>query len=219
MTASRSDRPLRRVTPSNTRGPPSCRVCTHPERVRIELQGLSGVSHVVIAKKFSTGDQPLSRYSIDRHFLRHMTEQRRAQLVAGPMKLAELVERANAEGHTLIDYLAMLRSSLSQQYLACAEAGDSQGAAILAARLLETLRMGAQLNGDLTRAAGAVTNNTLILGSPIMADLQAMLIARLRPFPEAARAVMEGLEQLSARALNGAAAQARAMPALEAPAA
>jgi hypothetical protein len=200
-----------RVTPSVSRGPTACRVCRHADRARIELMAVSGVSHVTIAKKFG-----ISRFSCDRHLLRHLSEVRRAQLVAGPLRLHELAERAADESMSILDYLSMLRSTLLHQFLACSEAGDSQSMSTLSGRLLECLRLLAQLSGDLTQATSTITNNTLILGSPIMNDLQAMLIRVLRPYPEAARAVMEGLEQLSERALNGVAPHV--LPALEAPA-
>jgi len=182
------------------RGQPNnrCSICSHDQRYRIELAMVAGVGRRVIAKRFAvSGDAAW------RHLRHHVPDERRAQLVAGPLKLSQLAERAAEEGMSLLDYLAMIRSSLTHQFLAASDAGDRQGAALLSGRLLECLRMIGQVTGDLTRATSNVTNNNLILGSPLMADLQRMLITRLRPYPDAGRAVLEGLEALSAGALNG----------------
>jgi hypothetical protein len=187
-----------------------CLVCTHQERGRIELLGVSGASHVVLSKQYS-----ISRHSIDRHLARHVSQERRAQLTCGPIRLQEMLARAAEEGLSLLDYCALMRSTLVQQFMAAAEANDRNGTGIIAGRLIETLRLLATLTGDLQRTTSNITNNTLILSSPLMADLQSMLVERLRPHPEAARAVMEGLEQLSARALNGHAPAPPALPAIE----
>jgi hypothetical protein len=142
---------------------------------------------------------------------RHVDQQRRAQLVAGPLTLQQIAEKASAEGLSLLDYLILIRSTLMARFLAASDCGDNQNTALLAGRLTECLRLVAQVTGELSRATSTVNNNTLIMASPLMADLQSMLAQRLRPFPEAMQSVLEGLEELSARALQGSA------PMLEAP--
>lgn len=74
----------------------------------------------------------------------------------------------------------------------------------MAGRLLDCLRLTAQLSGELSKAGASITNNIAILQSPLMADLQVMLIRTLQPYPEARTAVIAGLEALSARALQSA---------------
>jgi hypothetical protein len=178
---------------------PKCTVCGHADRGRIDLLLAGGATQSAVARKFG-----FHRNCIQRHFSEHLGSERRAQLVAGPVKLHELAERAAEEGLSTLDYLALVRSRLTQQFLTASDAGDNGGAALLAGRLLECLRIAGQLNGELTRAASNITNNTLVLSSPAFADLQRMLVERLRPFPDARRAVMEGLDALNDRALNGA---------------
>lgn len=117
---------------------------------------------------------------------------------------------------SLLDYVSLLRSTLTHQFLAASEASDRQGTAMLSGRLIECLRMQAQLNGELTRVGATITNNTLVMASPLMADLQAMIASRLRPYPDALRAVLEGLQELDARAVQGVPALPRPLPALEA---
>jgi hypothetical protein len=188
-----------------------CAICQHPERVRIELLSVGGASARAVAKQFRA-----SSHSIYRHMLNHVSAGRRAQLIAGSsLKPRELAEKAAAEGMALIDYLSLMRSVLLQQFLAATEASDRNGAATVAGRLLECLRMQATLTGEISRAGAVVNNNMLILQSPVMADLQQMLIARLRPYPEAAKAVIEGLQELSARALEGTRSQQLAAPPLK----
>jgi hypothetical protein len=193
------------------RGQPSgqCSICGHPQRYRIELALVSGVSKRAVGSKFDVGADAAWR-----HLRNHVSEERRAQLIAGPLKLSELADKAAAEGLALIDYLSMVRSALLQQFLAATEASDRNGAAIVAGRLLEALRMMAQLTGEIGRAGATITNNTLVMSSPLMADLEQMLVTRLRPFPEAARSVLAGLKELSERTLQRVSATPNTRPLL-----
>lgn len=125
--------------------------------------------------------------------------------MAGPLKLSELAEKATSENVTLIDYLSMIRSVLMARFLAAAETGDNGNTGLLSGRLTELLRLQASVTGELSKAGSVVNNNTLIMASPIMSELQTMLMARLRPYPDALREVVDGLRQLSAKTLQGAA--------------
>ena len=158
---------------------------------------VSGVATRAVGKKFS-----VSRDSVWRHLHNHVPPERRAQLVAGPMKLSELADKATAEGLSLLDYCILVRSTLMARFLAASDASDNQNTALLAGRLTECLRLIASVTGELTRATSTITNNVAIMSSPIMADLQSMLIRTLQPYPEARAAVLGGLEELSARALS-----------------
>jgi hypothetical protein len=186
-----------------------CTVCAHAQRYEIELALVSGVSCRAVGQKYS-----VSLDAAWRHLRNHVPPERRAELVAGPLKPAELAQRAVDEGLSLLQYLSMVRNALMARFLAASEADDRSGTAMVAGRLLECLRLLAQLSGELTKTTASITNNTLILQSPLMADLQAMLVTRLRPYPEASRAVLEGLKELSARALDASQHQ---RPALEPP--
>jgi hypothetical protein len=180
-----------------------CSICSSEQRYRIELAMAGGVGRRVVAKRFS-----VSADAAWRHFRHHVPEERRAQLIAGPIKLADLATKAAEEGLSLLEYLALVRSTLLAQFLAASEAADRNGVAAVAGRLLECLRIIAQLTGELQKTSATITNNTLVLSSPLMADLQAMLIRTLQPYPEARLAVLGGLEELSARALAQSSAPA-----------
>jgi hypothetical protein len=73
-------------------------------------------------------------------------------------------------------------------------------------RLLECLRLQASLTGEISRATSTVTNNVAVINHPFVADLQAMLIRVLSPYPEARQAVILALKDMSARMLESAAA-------------
>jgi hypothetical protein len=172
-----------------------CSICTHVDRYRIELALISGVSKRAAGKRFN-----VSPDAAWRHLHNHVPAERRAQLIAGPMKLQELAQKATEEGLTLLDYLGMVRSQLVAQFLAAGESDDRQGAALLSGRLLECLRIMGQFTGELQKAGAQITTNIAILQSPLMADLQGMLLRTLQPYPDARAAVLAGLEELSSRA-------------------
>jgi transposase-like protein len=190
----------------------NCQVCGHSERYRIEMLLAGGASLRAMARKFG-----IDHRALHRHWANHVADERKAQLIAGPVKLTELAERAAEMDLSLLDYLGLIRNGLLSQFTAAMEASDRNGAAIVAGRLLQCLEMVARLTGEMQRVTGGVTNNVLVLNSPLMAELQAMLAARLRPHPEALRAVLEGLRELTANAALQGAAQATGPLMLESP--
>lgn len=175
-----------------------CQVCTHERRYEIELALASGVSCAAVGKKYG-----VSKHAVWRHLTNHVSDERKAELVAGPLSINDLVQKATDEGMSLLDYLAIVRNALMSRFLAASENGDGQQAAIISGKLLECLRLIAQVSGELTKVTANVTNNTLILNSPLMAELQAMLVRELAPYPEARAKVVAGLEDLSSKALPG----------------
>ena len=172
-----------------------CRVCAHPDRYRCELLLAGGASVRSVATKLD-----LSPDSVWRHWTRHCSSDRKAQLIAGPLKLNQLAERAAEEGLSLVEYLSLIRTVLLGQFTTCAEAGDRHGTAVIAGRLLETLREIGRLTGELNRIGGVnVTNTIMLVNSPAFAELQTMLLERLAAFPEARAAVLQGLRDLDHR--------------------
>jgi hypothetical protein len=155
----------------------------------------AGASHRAVATKFNVSDD-----SVWRHWTRHVSNERKAQIVAGPLKLHDLAERAAEEGLSLLDYLSLVRSTLLSQFTSSAEAGDRHGTASIAGRLLECLREIGRLTGELRSVAGVnVVNNVMILNSPAFAELQRMLLERLAPYADARASVLAGLRELDAR--------------------
>ena len=115
--------------------PAQCGCCAHPERARVEALRAGGVSLRVLASQFT-----LSKDVISRHFNKHVSPQRRAELIAGPAAIEKLANAAADEFRGLLDYLRITRGVLFNQFLAAAEAGDRNGVAGLAGRLLYSLR-------------------------------------------------------------------------------
>jgi hypothetical protein len=173
-----------------------CLVCAHPERARIELARISGVGLDTIAKTFG-----ISKVSVWRHMTNHVSDADRAIYLAD-VDLKGLAERANAESLSLLDYLAIVRSTLLQQMQMAAGLNDRSGTAALAGRLNETLKLLASLTGELLRLNPHTVNHnvTVFMSSPLYIELEQMLIATLSDHPDVLAKVIGGLRRLEDRA-------------------
>ena len=84
----------------------TCTVCRHAERMRIEMLRLAGSTADTLASRFG-----LKRDAIYRHMANHVSASTKAALIADtPLK--DLADRAAAEGVSLIDYLAIVRTTV-----------------------------------------------------------------------------------------------------------
>jgi hypothetical protein len=189
-----------------------CRLARH-ERAKIEIARLGGVSLDQIA----AASPGISRDMIFSHMRSHVTDaDKAAYLVDVPV--AEMVARAADEGVSLIDHFRVVRFTLMQQFQLAAVCNDRKAVASLAGKLDEVLNSIGRITGELLRLApGSVVNNTTIfLNSPMFVDLQSMLMRKLQGHPEALGRVVEGLQELEAKAApvsNGATdADANASP-------
>ena len=180
---------------------PKCTVCRHPDRHAIEMAHVAGASLDAITAKFGTDAHPLGRASVHRHCRDHLDETARASYLAD-IPLAELAARAAKEGVGLLDYFGLIRSTVIQQMLVASGVNDGHRVATLAGRAVEVLRELGRLSGELRDVATHQTtiNNVTIMNSPIFVDLQAMLIERLAPYPEALERVVDGLRELEGQA-------------------
>jgi hypothetical protein len=173
-----------------------CLVCASPERARIELARVSGVSLDAIAKTYG-----INKVSVWRHMTNHVSDADRAAYLCD-VDLKGLAERANAESLSLLDYLAIVRSTLLQQMQMAAGLNDRSATAALAGRLNETLKLLASLTGELLRLSPVnITHNTAVfLSSPLYVELERMLIDTLSDHPDALAKVVDGLRALEDRA-------------------
>jgi hypothetical protein len=173
-----------------------CSICSHPERARIELARVSGTSLRDIADTFN-----VNMHAVWRHMTNHVSDKQRAFYLAD-VDLKGLAERANSEALSLIDYLAIVRSTLLQQMQMAAGCNDRSGTAALAGRLNETLKLLASLTGELLRLNPHTVNHnvTVFMSSPLYIELEQMLIATLSDHPDALAKVVDGLRQLEDRA-------------------
>jgi hypothetical protein len=58
-----------------------------------------------------------SKDAIARHWKNHVTPCRKAELVAGPIQIAQLAKKTAEEDRSLLDYLSILRSELLHLFL------------------------------------------------------------------------------------------------------
>ncbi len=180
-----------------------CGVCNHQERARIELLRARGVGYEAVASQFG-----LKKDAIYRHWRDHVTDEAKARMIGGPARMQELADRANAENMSALDYFAIVRTRLMDQFIAATDAGDRFGAATVSGRLLEALREIGKLTGEIQKISGATTinqQNILVMQSPIVAELQAMLVSTLAPWPEARAAVIAGMRKIEGRTAPAAA--------------
>jgi hypothetical protein len=177
--------------------PSTCAVCRHPERERIEALRASGAGLDSLAKKFR-----LHRDAIWRHWQNHVSPDLKVQYLAGPATIAELKERAVAEGGSILDYLGILRSVLMGAITASAEAQSAFTLAALSGRLVEVLREIGKITGEIERLNPSVnvTNNVAIFSSPQMIELQSGLLAVARAHPGARADIVALLRGLDAKA-------------------
>jgi len=171
----------------------SCKVCSHPLRHEIEQLRVAGCSLDAIAAKYDG----VLRDSIHRHMQNHVSEASKAVYLAD-VPLSEVAERAAKEGGSLLNYLSLVRTTVFQQLLLASSVNDGNRVAVLAGRATEVLREIGRVTGELS-AIGSLTvnNNTAVfVNSPAFAQLEEMLLDKLRPFPDALRAVVSGLREL-----------------------
>ena len=172
-----------------------CSVCKHPNRGLIEATRVAGASLDAVGTKYG-----VSRDAVFRHMANHVPEDVRLQYITS-IPIKELAQRAANEGVSLMDYFAIVRGVLLQQFQLAASVNDKNGTAVLAGRLTEVLREIGKITGELMRSPAVqnITNTVNFINSPIFTDLQTMLIRRLAGHPDAMAAVVEGLRELESR--------------------
>src|SRR5690349_4316515 len=99
-----------------------CRVCQHVERGRIELLLAAGASIRAISAKFT-----LPYDGLRRHWLLHVSDERKARLKLVPVQQAALAARISKESESVLDHFKAVRAGLYELYEAALEAGDRTG--------------------------------------------------------------------------------------------
>ena len=177
-----------------------CLVCRHPACVEIETAVIAGGEYVALGKKHG-----LHPDAIARHCKKHVSDADRAAYIAD-ISVKDLAQKASESGLALLDYWSVTRHHLMMQLLHAVDAGDQVMVINTSRALNEVLRSIGKLTGELSSLASShltITNNVNLVNSPIFADLQSMLVARLTPYPAALQAVLAGLEALEAKASQG----------------
>ena len=169
-----------------------CLVCNHPDRALIERAKIAGAGTEDVAGRYR-----VSADAIYRHMRNHVTDEDRAQYIA-EIPIADLAQKASESGAALLDYFSIIRQTLMNQFQFAASVGDRNAVNNTARALVEVLKEIGRLTGELLNASPItnINNTAIFLNSPVFSDLQAMLVRKLTPHPEALQAVLAGLEEL-----------------------
>lgn len=171
--------------------PARCLCCSSTDRAQIEMLRCAGASYEALSAQFN-----ISADSIWRHFQRHVSERRKAQLLAGPARVNDLVNSAAKESKSLLEYLGIMRSVLFNQFLASAEANDRQGVVNVSSQLLAALRQLGTVTGELRQMAGLTINSTTVnnfASSPAYLALVEVVLEQLRDLPERRAAIVQAI--------------------------
>lgn len=156
-----------------------------------------GASFRAVAKKFT-----LSHHALRRHWLTHVSEERRANLIMGPVEREMLASKVAEESSSVIDHFRAIRSGLYQLFNAALEAGDRQTGALIAGRLDQVNNSIARITGELIRSplvthATVIHNNLNLRQSQDFEAFKEKLIAVLEHHPAALSDVIIAFERLS----------------------
>lgn len=173
-----------------------CKVCTHLERTKIELDLANGMQQKAVADRYS-----VSHDSVGRHWARHVDDERKARLRLGPVPRMALQARVCEENSNVLDNLKVVRAGLYQSLDLALQVNDGRLVASLSGRLHENLGLLAKITGELAQSPLVQTNVQLNLTmQPEFARFQADLVRALAPFPAAYKAVIAEFERLEAEA-------------------
>lgn len=167
------------------RGHPTgrCRVCGHPDRVRIELLLASGAGQKSVGDKFG-----LSKDSVFRHWHGHVSQERRAALLLGPAQVQALAAKVAEESESVLDHHKAVRAGLYAGFVAALEAGDRNSIGLLGGRLKDLNDSIAKMTGQLASSPLVVNNSlTLIMESPQVQQLFDEVVQVLAPSPRHCR--------------------------------
>ena len=171
-----------------------CKVCSHPERTRIELLLASGAGQNATARKFN-----LKKDSVYRHWSGHVSDERKAALIVGPAALQSLSAKVGDEAESVLDLHKAVRAPLWAAYAAAAEVGDAVTLDRLSGRLTDSISATGRLTDELA-SSPLVQNNVQInlIANPEFERFRSNLLRVLSRFPDAARAVIAEFQRLDA---------------------
>lgn len=156
----------------------------------------------------------LSKDAILRHAKNHLTPAQRAAILAAQQPTAIDLDALKAsEGEGLLSGLVAQRARLLTKADFAMEHGDVNGSVKAENAIQSNYTLVAKLLGQLVQVHDVRHTNLLV--SPDYLKLRSTLIAALRPFPDAARAVGAALHRLESDAatdITAAAGKGRARP-------
>jgi hypothetical protein len=167
-----------------------CHTCSHEARGRIELMLANHVSGPKVAKQFC-----LSKDSIWRHWVRHVSAEQKARLkVAGASDAKVDLERLKrTESESLLQNFIAERVRLQRIADVCESLNNFSDAVRASAAVIRVIESTAKLLGELK--TGRMTINQSFLLSPDWFQIRKLLSESLRPYPPAQQAVLSALRQ------------------------
>jgi hypothetical protein len=180
-----------------------CKVCCLPagDQAVLERLFVGGASKESLARRFN-----VSRFAVLRHTRNHLTDARKSELMMGPIKVGELVNKAADESKSLLEYLGVVRSVLFSQFMAAAEAGDRHGVASVSQQLLASLRELGRITGEIRAMSTGISivNNTLnVSAAPEFPLLEEGLRKVIQRHPAARDDILELMTVLEAASTPG----------------
>lgn len=176
------------------RSGPQCTICRHEKRVSIELAIVHGVSAPVLAARFAC-----SKFAIIRHSKAHLSPAQKAALLSAttPSKV-DVEALRTSESENILHGLVAQRVRLHSYAERAAEFGNFAGAIAAENSIQHNLALVARLVGQLTQRIDVRHTNLLV--SPDWLRLRQTLIAALKPYPDASRAVARAVLEAEAAA-------------------
>jgi hypothetical protein len=191
---------------------PNCTVCQHEKLSLIDVGLVHKVPMQALADRFD-----VSKDAICRHATNHLSPVQRAAILAAQKPTAIDLDALRAsESEGLLAQLVTQRARLQGHAELAASLGDVRGAVSAEGAITSNLALVGRLLGQLVQVHDV--RHTSILISADYIRLRSAIVAALRPFPEAARAVgaaLHALEADAARDITAAAGRAaKSAPAL-----
>jgi hypothetical protein len=175
------------------RGVP-CTVCTSEHRAQCEIGIVHKVPARVLAARFG-----LSKDAIHRHAKAHLSPVQRAALLSAQRPTdVDLDALRTSESEGLLSQLVAQRARLQQSAELALELGDVRASVAAEGAITGNLALVGKLLGQLVQRYDVRHSSVLL--SPDYVKLRATLIAALKPFPEAGRAVAAALYALESDA-------------------
>lgn len=172
-----------------------CKTCAHADRARIEVMLANDVDPSRVARQFSTQSKPLSRWAVRRHWLEHVSQDKKDRLrIVGASDITVDIEAIKRlESESLLQNLVAERARLQRIADKAEDIGNYQDATRASTALVRVLELLAKYLGELRIGNTTINNNFLI--SPDWVDLRRVIATALRPFPDAQRAVVAAIRQ------------------------
>lgn len=172
-----------------------CQVCNHADCGVINLALAQGAAVPLIAARF----KGLSTFSLYRHFHNHISapvlDRLRVRALAGIVgKNISLAELTSAENQSILSQVVVLKASLMGAIQAAERANAGTLMSSLVGRLTDLLALETRILGMVQTGSQTTVHN--YIASDNFIQVRAALIAALRPFPDAARAVSRALLQI-----------------------